>query len=170
MFGNTGVLLLNATFQPLCVVPLGRAICLIVMEEALILEEAEGKEPVRSQYLNVPFPSVIRMREFRNVPFQAQRTRLNTRMVLSRDDYQCCYCEEEADTIDHVYPTSRGGKNQWTNVVAACVRCNTTKSDRLLEELGWEMRFQPTIPPGQHWLNVGMSERKQWNKYLPKVS
>lgn len=162
---NTGVLLLNATFEPLRVLPVWRALWLIVDDKAEIVNEAEGREPIRSQYLEIPFPSVIRLVRYVHVPYKG-RTRLNTRTVLARDDKECCYCGGVADTMDHIHPTSRGGENVWTNVVAACSRCNTRKSDRLLEEIDWEMRYQPTIPPDQYWLIVGIREREVWNQYV----
>ncbi len=30
-------------------------------------------------------------------------------------------------TIDHVMPKSRGGEKSWTNLVAACKKCNQKK-------------------------------------------
>ncbi|WP_146845833.1 HNH endonuclease, partial [Cellulomonas terrae] len=63
-----------------------------------------------------------------------------------RDDHRCAYCGGGADTVDHVHPRSRGGRHEWTNVVAACVRCNHRKADRLLHEIGWELPFVPRAP------------------------
>ena len=166
---NTGVLLLNATYQPLRVVSLWRAVCLIVDNKAMIVHEDDSKGPIRSQHLAIPFPSVIRLNNYVNVPYR-NKVRLNTRTVLARDNKECCYCGGVADTIDHVHPTSKGGQNVWTNVVAACGRCNSTKSDKLLEELGWEMRYQPTIPATHHWLSVGTSQRDTWNQYVPELA
>ncbi len=166
---NAGVLLLNATFEPLRVVSLWRAVCMLVEDKAVVVHEAEDKGPIRSQFLQIPFPSVIRLREYVHVPYKT-KTRLNTRTVLARDNRECCYCGGEADTIDHVHPTSKGGENKWTNVVAACARCNSKKSDTLLSELGWEMRYQPTVPPSHHWLNVRKRDRDTWNQYVPELS
>lgn len=162
---NTGVLMLNVSFEPLTVIPLDEAICKIVTDEATILHEDETKGPIRSQYLTLPFPSVIRLNHYVR-PERKSGTRLNTRTVVARDNGECCYCEDRpGDTIDHVHPTSRGGKNVWTNVVAACSRCNSIKSDKTLEELGWTMRFEPTIPAQHHWLTVGHGQRSTWNQY-----
>lgn len=166
---NTGVLLLNATFEPLRVVPVWRAVWLLVDEKAVVVNEAANRAPIRSQHLEIPFPSVIRLVNYVHVPYKT-RTRLNTRTVLSRDDMECCYCGNRADTMDHIHPTSRGGQHVWTNVVAACSRCNSKKSDHLLEELGWKMRYQPTIPPDQYWLVVGKAERTVWNQYIPALA
>ena len=53
-----------------------------------------------------------------------------------------------ADTVDHVVPRSRGGRHEWTNVVAACKRDNLFKGDQLLSELGWTLPFNPGAPEG----------------------
>lgn len=174
---NTGVLLLNATFEPLRVVPVWRAIWMLLDEKAVTVNEAEGKDPIRSQHLEIPFPSVIRLVNYVHVPYKT-RTRLNTRTVLARDNKECCYCGGPADTMDHIHPTSRGGRHVWTNVVAACSRCNSVKSDSLLSDLqaetkkgqSWKMRYQPTIPPDRYWLVVGMGERDVWNQYVMPVT
>jgi 5-methylcytosine-specific restriction endonuclease McrA len=42
----------------------------------------------------------------------------------------CAYCASPATTIDHVVPTSRGGRHDRTNLVPACRRCNSAKGCR----------------------------------------
>lgn len=36
----------------------------------------------------------------------------------------------DSATIDHVWPRSLGGLAAWSNEVAACLACNSTKADR----------------------------------------
>lgn len=50
--------------------------------------------------------------------------------VLERDGWTCHYCRAEATTVDHVIPRSKGGTNEQSNLVAACVRCNASKGNR----------------------------------------
>jgi 5-methylcytosine-specific restriction endonuclease McrA len=55
--------------------------------------------------------------------------------ILERDNYICFYCDEPGDTVDHLTPTSRGGKlYSLDNCVCACLKCNREKGDRLLSE------------------------------------
>ena len=124
-------LVLNATYEPLCIVPARRAVCLVLDEKAEVLH-ADG-ELMRSERLSLEVPSVIRLRYFVRVPFQ-RRCTLSRRAVFARDDHRCQYCGDHADSIDHVTPRSRGGQHVWENVVAACRACNIRKRDRLLEE------------------------------------
>lgn len=51
--------------------------------------------------------------------------------ILIRDGYCCQYCgSENATTVDHVIPISKGGTDDPDNLVAACTRCNYSKGDR----------------------------------------
>ncbi len=66
--------------------------------------------------------------------------------VLARDSRRCGYCGGHATTVDHVLPRSRGGRNSWTNTVAACEGCNGRKDDRTPAEAGMVLRTEPTAP------------------------
>lgn len=50
--------------------------------------------------------------------------------VLQRDNYTCVYCGNEATQADHIIPKSLGGKDELSNLVAACLRCNSTKGNK----------------------------------------
>lgn len=75
---------------------------------------------------------------------------LLNRYLFRRDDHQCLYCGKYFDrsqlTRDHVIPKGKGGENLWTNVVAACKRCNNFKGCRTPEEAGMELRAIPFTP------------------------
>ncbi len=72
-----------------------------------------------------------------------------------------------AETIDHVMPRSRGGQHDWDNVVAACARCNHSKGDRLITELGWRLHSQPAPPRGQAWRVLGhRTPDPRWSDWL----
>lgn len=47
---------------------------------------------------------------------------------------RCTYCNAEGQvTMDHIVPLSKGGAHDPTNVVPACMSCNTTKRDQDVE-------------------------------------
>ncbi len=52
-----------------------------------------------------------------------QRTRLQ---VLQRDYNTCHYCGQEANTVDHLIPISKGGTDEASNMVACCTQCNSS--------------------------------------------
>jgi len=49
---------------------------------------------------------------------------------MMRDASTCQYCGSAATTLDHVMPVSRGGAWSFSNLVAACSRCNAKKGAR----------------------------------------
>jgi 5-methylcytosine-specific restriction endonuclease McrA len=157
-------LVLNATYEPLCVVPLRRAVVLVLAEKAVVVESSD--DVMHSERLAVPIPTVVRLSHFVRVPYRRE-VPLTRRAVLERDGHACVYCGTKADTIDHVRPRSRGGLHVWTNVVAACARCNHRKGDRLLNELGWHIRNHPVQPPATVAVVMGWATREpSWEPYL----
>lgn len=159
-----GALVLNATYEPLCVVPLRRAVVLVLAEKAFVVEA--GDDVMHSARVAMPVPSVVRLARYVRVPYRREIP-LTRRAVLERDRQACAYCGTRADTIDHVRPRSRGGQHVWTNVVAACARCNHRKGDRLLAELGWHLPVAPAQPPATVAVVMGWAKRDPaWERYL----
>src|SRR4051795_10128710 len=145
-------LVLNATYEPLCVVPQRRAIVLVLTAKAVVVEQAEGA--LRSPTRRIDIPAVVRLSRFVRVPFRAE-VPLTRKGVLARDGHRCAYCGAPATSLDHVIPRSRGGPHSWDNVVAACGRCNHTKADRSVADLGWRLASVPRGPSGTAWRGVG---------------
>jgi 5-methylcytosine-specific restriction endonuclease McrA len=139
------VLLLNASHEPLAVVTGRRALVLVVAGKAECVLERTGSPVLRSPSVSVTMPAVVRLRRYVRVPYQAPPA-VTRAGVLRRDSRRCAYCHGRGDTIDHVVPKSRGGAHSWENCVACCVRCNARKADRLLDELGWSLTFNPAPP------------------------
>ena len=159
-----GALVLNATYEPLCVVPLRRAVVLVLAEKAVVVEA--GEEVMHSARSSMQVPTVVRLARFVRVPYRRE-VPLTRRAVLDRDRHLCAYCDARADTIDHIRPRSRGGTHVWTNVVAACARCNHRKGDRLLAELGWHLGSAPVQPPATVAVVMGWAKREpSWQPYL----
>ena len=166
------VLLLNASFEPLRVITLRRAIGLIVAGKAEMITEGDGV--IRSATISFPVPAVVRLRYMVRVPFRST-VPLSRRAVLLRDAKRCqfAHCGRSAATVDHVIPRSRGGDHSWTNVVAACGPCNTRKGDRLLDELGWSLRRKPAAPRGTIVLlsSAGVHHvPTEWIDWLPATA
>mgnify|MGYP001597598540 FL=1 len=160
----SGALVLNATYEPLCIVPSRRAAVLVLAERAEILHDTG--QALHSEHLTVPVPSVIRLRTFVKVPFR-RRAPLNRRGIFARDGHRCQYCGANAESIDHVVPRSKGGEHAWENVVAACRPCNVRKGDRLLHATSMELRHAPRVPRELTWVRVAVgSVPEHWEPYL----
>ncbi len=156
-------LALNASFEPLTMVPVRRALRLVIEGKAEIVE-AEGRDVVRSERLVLPKPAIIRLVKFVHVPRRFRRQVTNT-FLFARDGYRCQYCERsqlelrgrECLTRDHLVPLSRGGTNDWTNVVTACSSCNTRKGNRLPAECGMLPHTHPREP---HFVHLAWAVRR----------
>ena len=154
--------MLNATYEPLGVVAARRAVVLVLKEKAELLES--NGVVFHSEFIQVPAPSVVKLRSFVRVPPRA-RTALTRRAVFARDGYVCQYCGHTAENVDHVIPRSKGGAHSWENVVAACRRCNQRKENRLFHEVGLRLRTVPRAPRDGFRLSLGRLE-PEWEAYL----
>lgn len=158
-------LVLNATYEPLSVVPVRRAIVLVLRERADVV--ASNGKVWRSEQVELSAPSVIRLRHFVRIPY-SRRVPLNRRTVFHRDAFTCQYCGGRAENIDHVVPKSQGGLHTWENVVACCRRCNTRKGGRTPQEAGLSLGRRPKAPRRQTFLLVatGSQPDPSWEPYL----
>ncbi|MBK8971346.1 MAG: HNH endonuclease [Hahellaceae bacterium] len=93
-------------------------------------------------------PSIIATRNesrcyHESIPF----TRHN---LFARDRWTCMYCGQGLPlaklTVDHILPTSRGGRHVWQNTISACFACNHRKADRTPEEANMALLGVPYIP------------------------
>lgn len=163
MASYSSCLALNASYEPLTLVPVRRALRLVIDGKAVIVEADEGRF-FRSERITVPRPSVIRLARFIHVPRKFRRQVTNT-FLFARDEYRCQYCGRDPNqlrsreylTRDHLVPLSRGGTNEWTNVITACSACNTRKGNHLTHECG----MVPLKPPHEpHFVQLAWAVRR----------
>jgi 5-methylcytosine-specific restriction endonuclease McrA len=58
-------------------------------------------------------------------------------------DYRCAYCHKKTElSVDHIIPLSRGGTNDISNIVPACLECNSHKGSRL----SWLPQHTSSLP------------------------
>lgn len=128
-------LVLNADFRPLSYFPLSTipwqdAIKGIYEKTHFVVKEYDAE--VRSPSTTIRLPSVLAVMNYVRRPPHVAFTRFN---VFLRDHFTCQYCGGPFSpnhlTFDHVVPRARGGQTEWTNVAAACDRCNGIKADRV---------------------------------------
>lgn len=160
----SSALVLNASYEPLCVVSSRRALLLLLNDKAELLHAGEGE--FHAEKVSFPVPSVVRLTHYVRVPYHAG-TAVSRRAIFMRDDGRCQYCNATAESIDHVVPKSKGGAHTWENVVAACRPCNSRKRDRLLEETNFVLRRPPAQPKQRVWLLAHRGrEQPLWSQYL----
>lgn len=147
-------LVLNADFQPLSLMPLS----LVSWQESIKAVYANRVSVVatypstfvRSPNAVFPLPSVVCLKKYKATA--SNKVAAFSRFNLSlRDGFRCQYCDTKLEThevtFDHVLPRCLGGETSWSNVVAACERCNHRKGRKLLRDIS-DMRLarQPIGP------------------------
>ncbi len=140
----SGVVVLNTDNTALHTVSIKHAIKMLVREVAIVEEAHEGR-----RIGPYPWPLVLRLIRYVKTTFlYAKSPTWSKRGVLRRDHHHCAYCGGTAETVDHLLPQSRGGRNTWQNTVAACLLCNNLKADRTPAEAGMRLAWKPVAP---HW-------------------
>jgi len=85
--------------------------------------------------------------------------------VIKRDGGICGYClSRNGDTVDHILAKDLGGKGEWLNTMACCLKCNGAKSNMTLEAWGkpilHDMSKERAIPK-QMYYRSEFSRRKR---------
>ncbi|MGH9774902.1 MAG: HNH endonuclease [Candidatus Acidiferrales bacterium] len=163
------VLVLNATFEPINVTAVRRA--LVLMLKGVAQAEETQITEVHSTTKAVPVPSVIRLLSYRHIPQQSRA--LSRKNILLRDRNTCQFCRTQLPaselTLDHVVPRSRGGHSTWENLVACCYECNNHKGDRTPEEAGLRLARRPrpfTLHTSRQLMRLIGHKDEKWRKYL----
>ena len=166
------VLMLNASYEPLNIISWQKAIRLIYLSKAEVVEEYEVS--LRSPSISIFMPAVIRLNIYVNPK--------HTRLVFSkwnmyiRDEFVCQYCGKICDaselTKDHIIPKSLGGDSSWNNCVTCCYDCNNKKGCRTPEQARMQLIKKPNKPKeGRVVFTVKKKKSgipEFWKPYLPK--
>jgi 5-methylcytosine-specific restriction endonuclease McrA len=164
------VLVLNATYEPINVCTVKRAIVLMLKAKAEVLEQAEWA--LHAERVALARPFVIRLTSYVRVPRDAHRRKITRRAVFARDDWTCQYCGARSNlTVDHVIPRSKGGLSNWENIVASCAPCNRRKADRTPVQSGMHPAQTPRQPHAEIFIRVSSPTiPPAWRAYLPAAA
>jgi 5-methylcytosine-specific restriction endonuclease McrA len=177
------VLVLNRFYQPVNVIGVRRALCMLYIGAARALDRqyqlfdftswaalsAEyHDESVRTSNRRIRIPRILVLQAYDRVP--VGRIRFSRQNIFLRDDGTCQYCREQLPrrelNLDHVQPRSRGGKTNWENVVTSCIECNFKKGGRTPEEAGMKLMRKPKKP---RWAELVHPPRlyARYSEWLP---
>jgi len=185
---NKEVLVLNKMWQAIRIIRAHRALTLIYADKASAVDTDTWyvykwgdwiKQPIKetdsviigSNY-DVKVPSIIVLSVWDKV--YRKDVRLTKRNIYIRDGYKCQYTGKkvrEADSnIDHVIPRSRGGKNEWGNMVVCSKEINSMKDDRTPKEAGLKLIRKPSKPDSDRLLiDPKMKVPEAWKKFIKGV-
>jgi 5-methylcytosine-specific restriction endonuclease McrA len=160
------VLVLNATFEPINVCTVRRAVVLLLKDKAEVIEAADWQ--LHSATSTMSRPVVIRLVHYVRIPRDTHRRKITRRAVFARDDWTCQYCGSRSNlTVDHVIPRSKGGSSSWDNIVASCAPCNRRKGNSLLRQSGMRLSRTPSTPNPNVFIQVASPTiPTAWRAYL----
>lgn len=191
---TSAVLLLNADYTPIKVIPWERAICMILDDKVNLVTEYAGRF-IHSAKETIAWPAVIALKKFRQTSSKVRFSRSN---LLVRDDYECMYCGVKPRTasgnprlddltLDHIVPRAQAKNGMvtlpwnkkvvavtcWENVVSACCECNFRKADRTPAEAKMTLRRLPFKPSPWDAIRMSFAKYKipeEWQTFLPADS
>lgn len=164
------VLLLNNTEEVLNVIPWHRAVRLIQKGKASPPYGHEDYYRISTGSGYFELPTALVLMRYVHIPYKDAS--LSRRNIIWRDENQCQYCQtqlnESNETLDHVLPTSRGGKHEWTNLVACCRKCNARKADRTPQEANMKLIREPKVPTRRVLAIKLVSKKstKSWERWM----
>lgn len=166
-------LLLNSTFMPLRIVSWKKAMILMALRKAEVIEEYDRE--IHTVSMSIRLPSVIRLLKF--VRLRDQEIRFTRHSIYLRDQGRCQYCGRRFNmrdlTYDHVIPRTRGGTASWENIVTCCRSCNLRKGGKTPQEAEMSLIRTPKRPKWLPMFDVVMGIHgapKSWQSYLPHIN
>ena len=159
-----GVLVLNYDYTPLNITTLRRGFVLVDKGKAEIIKSDDN--PIVGGYKTYIRPVIIRLLHY--IKHKVRHIRPNRVRIYKRDNNECVYCGSSKQlTLDHVIPKSRGGGNDWNNLVTCCFSCNLRKGNRTPDEAKMVMRTKPHTPT---ILTENSLLNKLWEEYKMSFS
>lgn len=185
---NKDVLVLNKHWSPIRIVSVERAIKAVCRERAEILDEidynphkwgtwcelkADPATGIKTTSGYIRLPEIIVLTSYDKIP--NYKVRVSRKNVWARDNGECQYTGRKLSfndaTLDHVIPSSRGGSNDFDNLVTCASDVNLKKGNRTPEEAGLKLRRKPKAPKfSPIYTRVPKNPPKSWFQFLPELA
>ena len=165
------VLLLNASQEIVSLIKWQRAVALLM--QGKVAKPAGYDEHYEISTTSGVFrlPTALVLVQYVRIPYKC--VAITKENVLRRDGHVCAYCgctlTNSTCTIDHITPTSRGGKHTWKNIVASCKRCNNRKDNKTPEEAHMPLKKNPFVPTRDILLMtaIELTTNEMWTRWVP---
>jgi len=156
---------LDATYRPVEVIDALEALILCIVGKAKAIETYTREICSPSKIFKLPAVIVLT----NVVKYRFGGIICNRQNIIWRDGNRCQYCSRifstEKLTVDHIVPKSRGGEKSWTNLVAACKKCNQKKGCRTPHECDM-IPIRKPIKPKVTIFKTTSQTTNLWKSYL----
>lgn len=119
-------------------------------------------------------PTILIAKNFSKMPRKSFKGKPSKEAIIIRDggidQYTGKKLRRDQITIDHVLPRSRGGKDEWENMVSTSKELNSKKGNKLNHEIGYNLIRPPKAPK-----DIPLSQlireirHRDWRKFLPHL-
>ena len=181
---NEHVLVLNKSWLAVRLKTLQKTIKLIFSGRAEIVDKKDfsvwswekwaSRKYVSGDFIQttsgkIILPEIIILKNYNKIP--KHTIRFSKRNVFIRDEYFCQYSGKKVNMntgdIDHIIPRSKGGTDNWENVVVCCKEINRKKADKLPEEAGLKLLKKPSKPnPTALFIDPKIKIKESWKNFL----
>jgi 5-methylcytosine-specific restriction endonuclease McrA len=185
---NSKCLVLNADYSPLTIIGWQRAMVWSVRHQHNNNIGVEIIDFYKNDYIlgvnkKHPIPAVVKTIKY--FKLHNKNVNFSRKNLFIRDNFECQYCGCKPDikylTYDHVIPKSiwrhnNGSPTCWTNIVTACVTCNSKKGNKTPHQAGMALKNLPVapnksakyLPITDFLLNIRSTIPEEWKVYLPE--
>lgn len=163
-FGKT--LVLDSSYIPRGIISSFRGFVITWKGSAEVVQNHDCKFNVANPDAEYWKPSIIRVNHYVNQ--KGHKVPLSRENVFKRDNKKCVYCgnsKRQELTIDHLIPQSKGGKNEWNNLVTCCKTCNNNKGDMDASDFT-SKAIDPKKPHYLMMLRSSGNIPEEWEPYL----
>lgn len=142
-------LILTADYRPKSLLPLStipwqESFRLFFLKKITVLDWYSHVVHTATTEYRIPALAAVKRFSYAKSDKSVRFTRQN---IFLRDSHRCAYCGEvfvtHELTVDHLIPTSKGGKNNFFNTITACRACNSAKGDSVGV---WKPLWEPFNP------------------------
>ena len=164
----TKTLVLDSSYTPRGIISSLRGFVIAWKGNAVVIQNHDAKINVCDPDSEYWKPSIIRVNKY-VAGIDRHQVQLNRGNIFKRDGYRCAYCDSNQQkkelTLDHVVPQSKGGKNEWTNLITSCKKCNNNKGDMDVKEFT-DRNINPKKPHYLTMLRGSGNTPEEWDPYL----
>lgn len=157
-------LLLNSSYEYLEIISMRKAIKHIINGKVEIIDLWDQHDRFS--------PAILRLKHY--VRPHVKRVKCTRETLFKRDGYRCMYCGHAPANykeleMDHIIPSSLGGKTSFQNCVTSCRACNLHKGNKNLNQVGFKLLREPKVPKFSfEFLVKSEFYFPAWDHYLPK--